>query len=244
MDRKCFSPFSLVPLVLLLVSLTGCASFPRQEISDAWILVEAAKDSCAKVYMPEELEEATTKLDAIEAGSRKPNQKSKKELTAMALEVQALAKGMVNEAARTKKELHSEVQKKLIAAIEKIHEAEQAEANRYGRQEYREAILRIREARELAEDECRYREALVKAEESIAYSEASIQGAGSFKVELEENLPQYHIVRRGETLKTIARDSPLYRNESDWELIYKANRDQIRDPRILYPGQQLYLPRK
>jgi len=100
MDRKCFSPFSLVPLVLLLVSLTGCASFPRQEISDAWILVEAAKDSCAKVYMPEELEEATTKLDAIEAGSQKPNRKSKKELTAMALEVQALAKGMVNEAAR------------------------------------------------------------------------------------------------------------------------------------------------
>ncbi|MDX1762819.1 MAG: LysM domain-containing protein [bacterium] len=244
MDRICFCPFSLVFFLILLVFLTGCASFPRQEISDAWILVEAAKDSCAKVYMPEELEEATVKLDAIEAGSQKPNRKSKKELTAMALEVQALAKGMVNDAARTKKELHSQVQEKMVVAIQKIHEAEEAEANRYGRQDYRDAIFRLSEARELAGDECRYREALVKADESIAHAEASIQRAGSFKVELEENLPQYHIVRRGETLKTIARDSPLYRDESYWELIYKANRDQIRDPRILYPGQQLYLPRK
>jgi nucleoid-associated protein YgaU len=244
MDIIKHSAFLRIFGVLLISSLIGCARFPRQEISDAVILMEAAKNSCAKVYMPEQLEEAREKLYAIEEGSEKKPRKSKKELRELALEVQNLSKQMVNETARTKKELYDQVQQQIILAIKKIHEAEKAEANRYGRQEYMQAIARVSDARKLAQNECRYDESLVKAQESVALAEESIQRAGTFKVQLEENLPQYHIVKRGETLKSIAAESPLYRDEAYWEVIYKANRGQIRDPRVLYPGQQLFLPRK
>jgi len=29
-----------------------------------------------------------------------------------------------------------------------------------------------------------------------------------------------------------------------WPLIYKANRDQIKDPKVLYTGQDLKIPRE
>ncbi len=167
-----------------------------------------------------------------------------RELEALAADVQELSKEMINQAARTKSELRDRIQEKLIAAIKKIHEGEEAEANRYARRDYLKAVERVQEARLLLQDECRYWEALTKSEEALALAEAIKIQAPTVKKELELKLPQYHIVRKGETLKSIARDSKLYGDESYWELIYKANRDQIRDPRILYPGQQLYLPKK
>jgi nucleoid-associated protein YgaU len=49
-----------------------------------------------------------------------------------------------------------------------------------------------------------------------------------------------HEVRRGETLASIARatlgDARL------WPALYRANRDQIKDPAVLHPGQRLHVP--
>jgi nucleoid-associated protein YgaU len=217
---------------------------PLQEISNARALMEAAKNSCAKAYMPQELAEAKEKLDTIDEGTHRRSLEAKRELESLAADVQNLSKQMINQAARTKSELRDRIQEKIVAAIKRIHEGEQAEANRYARSDYLKAVERVQEARLLFQDECRYPEALEKSEEALALAEAINIKAPSFKQELEQKLPEYHIVRKGETLKSIARDSRLYGDESYWELIYKANRDQIRHPHILYPGQQLYLPKK
>jgi nucleoid-associated protein YgaU len=52
--------------------------------------------------------------------------------------------------------------------------------------------------------------------------------------------PPLHEVRPGETLGEIAHatlgDSDL------WPALYRANRDQIRDPSRLHPGQKLSIP--
>lgn len=229
---------------LVLLFTAGCAHVPAREISDARILMEAAKSSCAKVYMPKEMADAEEKIRLIDQGNQKETRKSKRELKRLALEVQGLSKNMINQAARTKSDLYSRIQPEIVAAIKKIHEAEKAEANRYALKAYKLAIEHVRKARELSQDECRYPEALEQAKQSAAYAEQSIQKASAFKKELETRLPVYHIVREGETLKTIARDSPIYRDEKYWESIYKANRDQIRDPDKLYTGQQIYLPSK
>ncbi|APG23839.1 MAG: DUF4398 domain-containing protein [Syntrophotalea acetylenica] len=53
----------------------------------------------------------------------------------------------------------------------------------------------------------------------------------------------YH-VGGGETLWTIAAQPDIYGDPLLWPLIYQANRDQIRDPRQVYPGQSLTIPRK
>ena len=34
-----------------------------------------------------------------------------------------------------------------------------------------------------------------------------------------------------------------YGNANDWPLIWNANRDKIRDPNLIYPGQVLYIPK-
>lgn len=51
-------------------------------------------------------------------------------------------------------------------------------------------------------------------------------------------------VGSGETLWTIAAQQAVYGDPLLWPLIYQANRDQIRDPRQVYPGQSLSIPRK
>lgn len=52
-----------------------------------------------------------------------------------------------------------------------------------------------------------------------------------------------YVVKDGETLWTIAARRDVYGDALLWPLIYKANRDQIKDPRQIYPKQILAIPR-
>ncbi|MCX8044596.1 MAG: LysM peptidoglycan-binding domain-containing protein [Desulfobacterota bacterium] len=58
----------------------------------------------------------------------------------------------------------------------------------------------------------------------------------------DRNRPEQYCVKRGDTLMSIARKKEIFNDPALWPLIYKANRDQIRDPRIIYPGQVLTIP--
>jgi nucleoid-associated protein YgaU len=49
-----------------------------------------------------------------------------------------------------------------------------------------------------------------------------------------------HEVQDGETLVTIAAET--LGDPALWPALYRANRDQIRDPARLYPGQKLAIP--
>jgi len=62
---------------------------------------------------------------------------------------------------------------------------------------------------------------------------------------LEKEVPPVsrHTVKRGETLPQIAAALEVYGDASLWPLIYKANRDQISNPAVLWPGQVLRIPR-
>lgn len=55
--------------------------------------------------------------------------------------------------------------------------------------------------------------------------------------------PCTYIVKNGETLWTIAAQRSVYRDALLWPLLYRANRDQIKDPRQIYPQQVLTIPR-
>jgi nucleoid-associated protein YgaU len=52
-----------------------------------------------------------------------------------------------------------------------------------------------------------------------------------------------HTVRRGETLPLISALPEVYGDSQLWPLLYRSNRDQIRDPKNLWPGQVLRIPR-
>lgn len=71
------------------------------------------------------------------------------------------------------------------------------------------------------------------------------------EIEVEDSKQDYkpaqpamtYRVRRGENLFAIAARRNVYGDALLWPLIYKANRDQIKNPQQIYPGQLLTIPR-
>jgi nucleoid-associated protein YgaU len=49
-----------------------------------------------------------------------------------------------------------------------------------------------------------------------------------------------YTVQKGDTLSAIAKRE--YGDASEWRAIYDANRDQIQDPDMIHPGQELNIP--
>jgi nucleoid-associated protein YgaU len=56
-------------------------------------------------------------------------------------------------------------------------------------------------------------------------------------------LPRTHTVEKGEFLYRISGYSHIYDDPNKWPRIYRANRDKIKDPNLIYPGWVLDIPR-
>ena len=52
-----------------------------------------------------------------------------------------------------------------------------------------------------------------------------------------------HVVVKGESLWKISEQGEVYNDPFQWPVIYKANRDQIKDPDLIYPDQNFSIPR-
>jgi nucleoid-associated protein YgaU len=50
----------------------------------------------------------------------------------------------------------------------------------------------------------------------------------------------YYTVQKGDSLSKIAKNY----SGVTWQEIFEANRDQIKDPNLIHPGQKLRIPRK
>jgi nucleoid-associated protein YgaU len=59
----------------------------------------------------------------------------------------------------------------------------------------------------------------------------------------EPKLVNHVEVSEEETLASISARKEVYLDPLLWPLIYKANRDQIKDPQQIFPGQVLLIPR-
>src|SRR5439155_18319523 len=55
--------------------------------------------------------------------------------------------------------------------------------------------------------------------------------------------PADHVVRRGESLWAISASRAGYGRGVLWPRIYEANRGKIRDPNLIFPGQELSIPK-
>lgn len=106
------------------------------------------------------------------------------------------------------------------------------------------------------EEERRKKEEALKAaeEERRRKAEAAAKTAGSKTAPQHDDgnghgvkekiaQPAVYTVRRGESLPQIAARPEIYNEAGLWPLIYRANRDQVRDPYQLWPGQVLKIPR-
>ena len=58
-----------------------------------------------------------------------------------------------------------------------------------------------------------------------------------------QSLPKSYVVRKGDTLWGISSKDYIYGDPWQWPLIYKANRDKIKNPHLIYPNERLRIPR-
>jgi hypothetical protein len=57
-------------------------------------------------------------------------------------------------------------------------------------------------------------------------------------------LCEQYTVKKGDTLWWIAKYKDVYNDPYLWPIIYEANKDIIKNPKLLYPGQELGIPRE
>jgi hypothetical protein len=85
--------------------------------------------------------------------------------------------------------------------------------------------------------------AAARAQREQLLAETAELAAYARHVEFERMFPSTYQVKRSETLIDIARRHEIYNDQFMWPLLYKANRDQIRDPKVVFPDQVLSIPR-
>ena len=111
----------------------------------------------------------------------------------------------------------------------------------------RKEAARLVEQEKKAELERRAQEEAKRLAEARAEAQAQkdLAEVGRRKAKSLKDHPQvsYYTVRRGESLPLIASQPEVYGDRNLWPLIYRANRDQISDPRHIWPGQVLQVPR-
>jgi nucleoid-associated protein YgaU len=205
-------------VLLLLCLLPACSSPAPTWRAKASALVEELVRQDAPLLYPQDYQNL---LETFEHGEAVLHvQRDEKE--ADTLYLLALQKGAV-------------LKEELLKRRQRLAEAQ--------RQRVAAEAARVEEERlmlQAAEAEARLREQELRAAELKTQSQAAMK-------EVSKESPQQqaysYTVRRGETLPQIAARTEIYNDSSLWPLIYRANRDQIRDPRQLWPGQNLKIPR-
>jgi nucleoid-associated protein YgaU len=215
-----------------IVLIVGCGpKRPLQEIVDAKMAIQQAKEAGAKEYAPKRLESAQNYL------TRALEVKRKRKARELAQEAEVDARIAESMAKRIKEE-------------EKRRAEEAERKKRLACQEAERTIARAQEAIEKAEKESKEvgaaKDKLKTARETLKkerFQEAkeTAQKARELALKAETKLPEYHKVKKGETLKIIAQE--IYGDPEKWILIYGANKDKIKNANIIRSGQVLRIPK-
>lgn len=137
------------------------------------------------------------------------------------------------EAKKENEELKAKLEKcRQELSLLKAKEAELK--TRYG--ELSAEVQKLRE--EIAEIEALQR----KLEELKAQAEGKMSKCEEM-LRRWESLPKSYTVRKGDTLWGISAKNYVYGDPWQWPLIYKANRDKIKNPHLIYPKEVLKIPR-
>jgi len=95
---------------------------------------------------------------------------------------------------------------------------------------------------EISNLEAKYN-ALINEESELDAKIAALQNEiAELKAEIAK-YPSEYTVQKGDYLSKIAAQRYIYNNWKAWPRIYRANRDLIKDPNLIYPGWVLKIPR-
>lgn len=202
--------------LLMLCVLTACSTPAPTWRARASALVDELARQNAQVLFPQEY---LNLLEAFEHGEAvlhvQGDDRASDVFYLMAMQKGALLK---DEVVRRKLRIAQEERERIAAEAARVEEE-------------RLMLEAVKAEERLREQDRRDASPEAQAAAAEALRESSLQKISSYTV------------RRGETLPQIAARTEIFNDYSLWPLIYRANRDQIRDPKQLWPGQVLKIPR-
>jgi nucleoid-associated protein YgaU len=82
-------------------------------------------------------------------------------------------------------------------------------------------------------------------EDELADLNAKLKALEEEVAELKSRIKTSYTVKKGDWLAKLAEYPEVYGkgNYAWWPKIYKANKDKIKDPNLIYPGQVFVIPR-
>lgn len=139
------------------------------------------------------------------------------------------------------------------AMLARINEAESAYLNDEGEKAHTMAVAMLEDlnaktmaSKEMPKAQPMQAEAKEAPAEPMAQAETmttpSSVTIGESRSEEMQLLDQYKVVS-GDSLWGISKKPEIYNNPYQWPLIYKTNRDQIKDPDLIMPGMLLAIDR-
>lgn len=235
------------------VLVSGCTKPPVQEMDNARAAMKAAQEGGAEMCAGTEYLAAKQKLEAAEAKvaeAEKGGDKSELYKQAKAELIEAAADfEKVKLVAAERAKVNEQAKAELAAAKNNL--AANAEDGAKYSATYQAAKAKLDEAQGLI-DKCEGEKALAVlksvstdndtiqkeiAEGKAASMKADTKGSAAVSVPVAgsvEDIMKYKVVR-GDNLWNISKAK--YLNPFMWPLIYWANKEQIKDPDLIFPGQ-------
>lgn len=89
-------------------------------------------------------------------------------------------------------------------------------------------------------------QALQSVEEHKLSSEAETKQKGTVKRTKKRDISScaQYVVKKGDSLWWIAKYKDVYNDPFLWPIIFENNKDTIKNPNRIYPGQKLLIPKK
>lgn len=207
--------------LFLTFAVGACATPSPQYKNHSEELVVRLTDSEAALFSPVEFQDIVQTFNLAEGQLANENIETADLYYQLVIgKVELLEKHFAEEVKRREDVARLEREKRELEAAEELRRKQELERERA--EEAAKAAARLRQI-EAEKAEARRRERA--------------------RTEKEIPLAASHTVKRGETLPQIAALAEVYGDSSLWPLLYRANRDQVSNPAVLWPGQVLRIPR-
>ncbi|MFK5926703.1 MAG: DUF4398 domain-containing protein [Desulfuromusa sp.] len=215
----------LLLIIVLVVLSSGCAKPPVENLEDVRSIVTHAYAAGAAQYAPGEYQLANSALQAAELQVKHGKHRKASRTLELARRYSAEALKLTI----SRKE-------QLAAEKRKIAEERQLVELAKERELKRQAALKEQQKQQ---EQKRKKKVIIPKPKKTAPVIVEKAPPVAVKPQLVDNVE----VRAGENLETIAARVDVYNDALLWPLIYKANRDQIKDPKEIFLGQTLVIPR-
>lgn len=217
----------IISISVAIAGLAGCAQPPVAELEVARSLVRHAAEIGAADWSPGEYQLARDALDAAEQQMEKQQYRSAARTISLAQRYAEVAR------------IESE------QAVARLAELERQRAEKAIRQqEQRQRDLAEQEVAQRQQELERRRQLETRlAAERAASAASGAKTTAPPPPPVEPAKVERYEVRAGQNLAEIASLPEVYGDGLLWPLIYRANRDQIKTPSEIAPGQVLDIPR-